>query len=604
MKKQLLFILFLCIFGINIQAQTILGVDVSSYEGTINWSSVKAAGYTFAFAKASEGVTITDSYFTGNQVNGVAAGMIMGAYHFARPENNSATAEANYFLSVAGSYIKSCYLPPVLDVEDPPSGPALATFFTSAQLTTWIQTWMTTVQNATGIAPIIYIGPHNAAFVNSSLNVYGLWIDDYNSSQTAPPPNIGVWTNWDFKQYSWTGTVPGISGSSNIDMDVFHGTMNQFNTLIGCNAVLADFTSNVKSVCPGSTINFTDRSTTTGSLSGWNWTFSGGSPPTSSLQNPSVIYNSPGIYSVKETVTSTAGADSVTYLAYIDVAPTAALPLAENFQSSTFPPAGWYLNLPGFTDSTWHLCTTTGHNSSQCMYFSANCGQSVNITGERQQLYTPNYNFSTATKPRLWFDVAYEPSHVPTYSDTLVIYYSTDCGGTWNSIYSKGGMTLCTTGSSTNAGTDTAGSHGKGCFIPPNSGAWRTDSINLTVLIGQPKVMFSFESRSGWGNILYLDNINISDNVSTAVTDISEEKDVKVFPNPNNGSFSFALSDHLTEKAYLKIYDLPGQSVYDAPVHSGMTQVTLEVKPGVYFYRIMTETGDRVISEGKLLIQQ
>src|ERR1700758_3508789 len=112
MKKQLPVFLLLCIITCNLHAQTILGVDVSSYEGNINWTKVRAGGYTFAFTKATEGVTITDSYFTANQVNGVAAGMYMGAYHFAHPENNTAVAEANYFLSVAKPYIKLCELPP------------------------------------------------------------------------------------------------------------------------------------------------------------------------------------------------------------------------------------------------------------------------------------------------------------------------------------------------------------------------------------------------------------------------------------------------------------------------------------------------------------
>jgi hypothetical protein len=61
------------------------------------------------------------------------------------------------------------------------------TYFTSAQLSSWIQTWMSTVKNATGIDPIIYIGPSNASYVSSSLNTYGLWIDDYNSNPNSPP---------------------------------------------------------------------------------------------------------------------------------------------------------------------------------------------------------------------------------------------------------------------------------------------------------------------------------------------------------------------------------------------------------------------------------
>ncbi len=604
MKRLIACALFISVFVQAIHSQTILGVDVSSYEGTINWTNVKAAGYTFAFAKASEGVGLTDSYFAGNEVNGAAAGVVMGAYHFAHPENNPAADEANYFLSVAGPYIKACNLPPALDLEDPPTGPSLAASFTPAQLTSWVQTWMSTVQNATGIAPVIYIGPSNAAYLNSSVNSYGLWIDDYNSSATSAPPSTGVWTDWDFKQYSWTGTVPGIAGASNCDMDVFHGTLNQFNSLIGCNAVLASFTSNVNSVCPGGTVNFTDHSTTTGNLTGWKWTFTGGAPDTSTQQNPTIAYHTPGTYRVQETVTSSVGKDSLIYQNDIYVESSATLPYTEGFQSAVFPPPGWFLNLPNRNDSVWHLCTTTGRNSSQCMYFPANCGQTGDITGERQQIYSPGFNFSSAARPVLWFDVAYEPSQAPTYSDTLAIYYSTDCGTNWTSIYSKGGMTLCTTGGSTGAGTDTTGSHGKGCFIPPNTGAWRTDTVNLSVLTGKPNVMFSFESRSGWGNIIYLDNINLNGNLTTGITQQTENNLVKIYPNPNTGSFVFLFSDPVSEKGRLVIYTLLGQKVYDASIKQETTAITLGTEAGVYFYRLTDESGNRLISEGKLVIQQ
>jgi len=600
--KQISLVLLGCLLISGASAQTILGVDVSSYEGTVNWSNVKTAGYTFAFAKATEGVTITDSYFVGNQVNGISAGIVMGSYHFAHPENNSAVSEANYFLSVARPYIKKCNLPPVLDLEDPPSGPALSSYFTSAQLTSWVQTWMTTVEDSTGIAPIIYIGPSNASFVNSSLNVWGLWIDDYNSNPHNPPPNIGVWTTWDFKQYSWTGTVPGISGSSNVDMDVFHGDTNQFNTLIGCNAIMANFTSNVKSICPGSSVNFTDKSTSTDTIKAWQWIFPGGAPSTSTLQNPTVTYSSPGMYNVKEVVTSGVGKDSVTYSAYINVATIGSLPLAEDFQSSVFPPAGWYLNLPDPNDSVWELCTSTGYNSSQCMYFPANCGQTVNITGEKQQLYTPDFNFSSATKSKMWFDVAYEPSKVPTYSDTLEVYYSTDCGTTWKNIYSKGGMTLCTTGSSTGAGTDTAGSHGQGCFIPPDTKAWRTDSINLSIINGQPNVMFSFESRSGWGNIIYIDNINITGNIFTSVQNIEENNKVNIYPNPGNGKFTVA-SNETNGKCSIAVYTILGEQVFSGKLNAPVSIIDLSGKPaGVYLFKILSEKGEYT-GGGKLVIQ-
>jgi GH25 family lysozyme M1 (1,4-beta-N-acetylmuramidase) len=217
-------------------ATTILGCDVSHYDGTINWTQVKtdAQKIQFAWAKASEGTTITDATFAANMVNGNAAGVVVGGYHFGHPETNTAAAEASFFLGIAGNYIKSCYLPPILDLEDPAGGPSLTATLSSATLTAWVQAWMTAVKNQTGIAPVLYTNGSIATYLSSSVKNYGLWIADPDGSSTAQPTNIGGWPTWMFKQYSWTGTVAGIS--SQLDMNVFNGNMTAFNNLIGCTA--------------------------------------------------------------------------------------------------------------------------------------------------------------------------------------------------------------------------------------------------------------------------------------------------------------------------------------------------------------------------------
>jgi len=210
----------------------LLGMDVYSGYGTINWSQVAGAGYKFCWSKATEGIGYTDSKYLNYQAGGTAAGLKMGAFHFARPDlnptNAGAIAEANYFLSVAQPYITSCQLPPSLDLE----GSYLTTSFTSTQLTAWVQNWMNTVQTATGIKPVLYIGATTAGFLNSSLNTYTLWIDYLCGNPNCAPANTGVWTTWGFNQYTWTATVPGISGG--MDLDVFNGDMTAFNTFMGC----------------------------------------------------------------------------------------------------------------------------------------------------------------------------------------------------------------------------------------------------------------------------------------------------------------------------------------------------------------------------------
>ena len=225
MKKNILF-LFILISSIYSFGQTIVGIDISHYQGTIDWDLVYADGKTFAWAKATQGTSFVDDKYVSNATNGTAAGVVMGAYHFAEPLNYSATDEAAHFLSIASPYIGPGFLPPVLDLEG--NGPIGS--MTSAELTAWTQEWMDYVENQTGIRPMLYTSPRYTNYLESSLNTYGLWIADPDGS-IIPPNDIGNWTDWAFKQYSWTGSVSGINGD--VDLDYFNGTIDDFNNLIG-----------------------------------------------------------------------------------------------------------------------------------------------------------------------------------------------------------------------------------------------------------------------------------------------------------------------------------------------------------------------------------
>jgi len=228
--KSLLLTFILLLSVLVVQAQTVLGIDVSHHQGDINWTLVANDGKTFAFVKATEGYTYDDPKFQTYMNEGTNAGVVMGAYHFARPDNNSATNEANHFVSVAHNYIGAGFLPPVLDLEDPNSNTHLDQLFTPTQLTNWVQTWMSRVEALTGVKPIIYLNSNYANFLQSSLNNYPLWIAKPGTSPTSPPNNIGNWNDWAYKQYSWTGNVNGISG--NVDLDSYHGTVAEFNQML------------------------------------------------------------------------------------------------------------------------------------------------------------------------------------------------------------------------------------------------------------------------------------------------------------------------------------------------------------------------------------
>jgi len=230
MKHKIKKLLLLLLTGFSMQAQNVLGIDISHHQGDVNWTLVANDGKVFAFVKATEGFTYDDPNFQTYMTEGNNAGVVMGAYHFARPDNNSATDEANHFVSVAHNYIGAGFLPPVLDLEDPNSSTHLDQLFSATQLTNWVQTWMDRVEALTGVKPVIYLNSNYANYLHATLNNYPLWIAKPGTSPDSQPNDIGNWNDWEFKQYSWTGSVNGISGD--VDLDSYNGSAADFNQML------------------------------------------------------------------------------------------------------------------------------------------------------------------------------------------------------------------------------------------------------------------------------------------------------------------------------------------------------------------------------------
>jgi GH25 family lysozyme M1 (1,4-beta-N-acetylmuramidase) len=198
------------------------GVDVSYHQGTIDWQRVAAAGKHFAFARASAGSLTADSAYGANRSGARAAGLAVGAYHYANPDGatNDASNEATWFLQNAT--VASGDLRPVLDLE-------VSNGLGSGALTTWAQTWLTQVTAATGVRPVIYTNPNfwSSSMANTdwfARNGYSvLWIANWT---TASQPSVpaGSWggNGWSFWQHSSTGAVAGITGA--VDLDRFNGS--------------------------------------------------------------------------------------------------------------------------------------------------------------------------------------------------------------------------------------------------------------------------------------------------------------------------------------------------------------------------------------------
>lgn len=191
------------------------GIDVSHYQGTIDWQQVAEAGIRFVFVKATQGITVVDPQFQTNWQGAKAAGLLRGAYHFFEPDDDPAQQAQNLLTALGDDPGE---LPPALDVETP--GDA-ATVLGGAQA------WIALVEAALGRTVILYTSPG----FWKKLGVPGLpgqplWIAEYGVS--APKLPAG-WTDWTFWQSSQSGTVAGIQGA--VDLDEFQGTLEDLQRL-------------------------------------------------------------------------------------------------------------------------------------------------------------------------------------------------------------------------------------------------------------------------------------------------------------------------------------------------------------------------------------
>ncbi len=183
-----------------------------------------------------------------------------------------------------------------------------------------------------------------------------------------------------------------------------------------------------------------------------------------------------------------------------------ALPFVERFDATTFPPTGW-VKLAANTlnaANTWtRVANTTGipvvPTTTACAKMDNYSGSSIDITGQLDALRTPALSFTGANSSlNVTFDVSYRLLST-TEADSLNVYISTDCGGTWSRLYSKGGSQLATvTGTQSTA------------FTPTANAQWRRETVSLSSYAGQASAYLKFESRSNWGNNVYLDNVNVS----------------------------------------------------------------------------------------------
>ncbi|MEM6347276.1 MAG: PKD domain-containing protein, partial [Bacteroidota bacterium] len=285
-------------------------------------------------------------------------------------------------------------------------------------------------------------------------------------------------------------TGAGFTSDIAID-DIFIGNLTA--------SPLTDFSANPTETCVGIPVTFTDLSTS--APSAWSWaispnTFSYVNGTDSASQNPSVIFSTTGSYTVTLISTNVNGSDTLVKTNFINIGSGTALPFMEDFQSGQVPPANWTLDNPDGAD-TWENTNVIGSdgmltNVAWIDNFSYNGPGQLDIL----QTFTIDLDPTVAQGALLSFDLAYARFN-GNFFDRLYIELSDDCGANFNNvIFDKESTDLATVADQTTL------------WVPSDSSEWRRESISLAPYVGQV-IQLRFITENGFGNSLYIDNINI-----------------------------------------------------------------------------------------------
>lgn len=357
-------------------------------------------------------------------------------------------------------------------------------------------------------------------------------------------------------------------------------------------APVPDFYTLNPFVCPGVPVQFkanVKRATATS----WNWTFAGGSPATSTEQNPTVSFTDPGPHDITLTVGNDHGENSITKSHVVTIGANYSEVnglLNEPFNNpnalSLWPRVNYENN-----STSWAWTGETGHNAPGCVKLNASSTydqvQDIfpeNTFSDKDILLTPTMDLQYVSSVQLSFWYAYKTrtSVAADITESLEISYSIDCGKSWLTKQTLTGGALVT------AGIGNAG-------YLPEPGDWRQVNLNMGSVIQRDHVRIKFRYASGlFSNDLFIDDVNISGTVG-----ISEYPSgtLTLFPNPAADHVVVGV-DLPTTAGTLSLLDISGRTVHTIPVEAGNHKVDLDlaalrIGAGVYLVRLANELGQR-----------
>lgn len=309
---------------------------------------------------------------------------------------------------------------------------------------------------------------------------------------------------------------------------------------------VADFSNKKRAVCAGSSISFKDVSWN-GEVLSRTWQFPGGTPSTDTSANPVVQYNTPGLYNVTLTVTTSAGTDILTRSGIVEVLPypgTNAVPYSESFEAIPFPGNEWAIDNPD-NNNAWALTSAAGATGAKSLRL---INQSGNAPGSVDAVISPTFNLSGVSGTMMTFKYAYAAKNASDSSE-LKVYFSSNCGDTWTQRFAKKGVALRTAANTT------------GNYVPQPAD-WSPLTVNMVsgTISGKPSVRIKFEFTNVAANNIYIDDININGTVASAEV-LSEKYALELFPNPSRELLNIRMQLDQPADVRMVLRDMSGRVI-------------------------------------------
>ena len=348
-----------------------------------------------------------------------------------------------------------------------------------------------------------------------------------------------------------------------------------------------DFTVNKRVICSGESVTFQDLSYNVATA--WSWITTGGIPATSNSQNPTVVYNTPGFYTVTLNASGNGASDSETKTQLIQVLPEAlTFPFFESFEnySSLTSTNSWSVNdLNGINPFT--LYSGTGYSSQKCVKLSNFNENTVSV----DELASPNIDLSTLTDQDtivLSFRYSYKRK-IASNNESLKILASANCGDSWVI-------------KSTYLGSGLVGSANTTPWTPSVNSDWMTvHDLSISKSFYTSDFRFKFQFNGNGGNNIYIDDINLLKQESLGLSkNESNFEALEIYPNPSAGELNVHFSTPKDENAVIKIQDILGKVAQAQSIKAmeGSNLVLLNTEnlaSGMYFLNIQMGTSQKVI---------